>query len=86
MNRTVKTLTAAIALAAGLLLTGCSSNGYTGTVTVVEHHQNGRHCHATVEIPGQGEKGMSVGSYGRCKALTDGQTLTLENGFAKHND
>lgn len=81
MNRIAKTLTAAAALAVSLLLTGCGSNDFTGTATLVEHHQNGKHCHVTLNVEGQGEKGMSIGSYGRCKDLTDGTTVTLKDGY-----
>jgi major membrane immunogen (membrane-anchored lipoprotein) len=81
MNRTVKAITAAAALAVSLLLTGCGANDFTGTATLVEHHQNGRHCHVTLSVEGQGEKGMSIGSYGRCDNLTDGTVVTLKDGY-----
>lgn len=81
MNRTAKATIAALALTASIFLTGCGANDFTGTATLVEHHQNGKHCHVTLNIEGQGEKGMSAGSYGRCKGLVDGTTVTLKDGL-----
>lgn len=81
MNRTAKTTIAALALTTSIFLTGCGANDFTGTATLVEHHQNGRHCHVTLNVEGQGEIGMSAGSYGRCAGLVDGTTVTLKDGL-----
>lgn len=81
MNRIVKTATTALALIAAVSLTACGNNDFTGTATLVEHHQNGRHCHVTLNVEGQGEKGLSIGSWSRCDNLVDGTTVTIKNGY-----
>lgn len=85
MNRSIKTITVTAVLAASVLLTGCGANDFTGTATLVEHHQNGKHCHVTLNVEGQGEKGLSIGSYSRCDNLVDGTVVTLKNGYIQNN-
>ena len=77
------TVTAAALLAMAGVLTGCSTVAYTGTAIVKEHRQSGKNCMATLETPDHGTAEFNMGLRSACSGLTDGATITMENGFYK---
>lgn len=82
MFRKAALATAALIALAGVL-TGCGTdNGYTGTAVVKEHHKSSQKCHAKMELPSKEIIEFRMGR-STCNHLTDGGTVTLENGYLK---
>jgi hypothetical protein len=77
------TLAAIALIAMAGVLTGCAPVAYTGTGIVKSHRQSGKNCMATLETPNHGTAEFNMGLRGTCSGLTDGATVTMENGFYK---
>lgn len=77
------TVTAATLIALASVLAGCSTITYTGTAVVKEHRQSGKNCLADLVLA-NGEQGeFHMGLRSTCESLTDGATVTMENGYYK---
>ena len=77
-------ITAAALIAMASVLTGCApTTTYTGTAIVQSHKKTSKSCYATVEIPNQGATEIRVGRRSACGSITNGSTVTMENGYYK---
>ena len=84
MNRKATIIAAAVLSLAGLsTVTGCSTLSYTGTAVVKEHRESGKNCFAKLETSNQEIVEFNMGLRHNCEALTDGSTVTMENGLHK---
>lgn len=84
MNRKATIIvTAALVLAGISTVTGCSTVSYTGDAIVKEHRESGKNCFAKLETSNQETSEFNMGLRHNCETLTDGATVTMENGFYK---
>lgn len=77
------TITAAALIAMAGVLTGCSTTTYTGTAIVKSHKTAGKNCIATLETPNKETADFHMGRRATCGSITDGATVTMENGYYK---
>jgi hypothetical protein len=81
--RIAAVITTAAIIAMPAILDGCSAVGYTGTAIIKEHRQSGKNCIATLETPDHATAEYTMGLRDTCDTITDGTTVTMENGFYK---